>query len=93
MSAAQFRRLGEAARPAVAFFINGEPAAALQGDTLLTALLLNRRSVRQSEFGDGARAGFCNMAACQDCWIALEDGTRLRACSEFVREGLRVVVR
>lgn len=87
----QFRRLAEERRPAVNFFIDGRPAQALQGDTVLTSLLLNGWRVRTSEFGDGARAGFCNMGACQDCWIRLEDGSRLRACSAFVVEGMRVV--
>lgn len=88
----QFRRLAEERRPAVNFFIDGRPAQALQGDTVLTSLLLNGWRLRTSEFGDGARAGFCNMGACQDCWITLESGARLRACSAFVEEGMRVVV-
>lgn len=76
----------------MSFSINGRPARGLLGDTVLTALLLNGGKLRTSEFGDGARAGFCNMGACQDCWIALEDGSRLRACSAFIEEGMRVVV-
>lgn len=75
----------------ISFFINGTPARALSGDTVLTALLTNGRRLRMSEFGDGPRAGFCNMGACQDCWVSLEGGERLRACSQFVREGMRVV--
>jgi aerobic-type carbon monoxide dehydrogenase small subunit (CoxS/CutS family) len=47
--------------------------------------------VRAAEFEDGARAGFCLMGACQDCWVSLEDGTRLRACTSFVAEGMRIV--
>jgi NADH dehydrogenase/NADH:ubiquinone oxidoreductase subunit G len=31
------------------------------------------------------------MGACQDCWVALEDGTRLRACTSFVGDGMRIV--
>lgn len=88
----QLRRLAEQHRARVSFFINGRAVAGLAGDTVLTALLTNVGQVRVSEFGDGARAGFCNMAACQDCWVSLEDGTRLRACSEPVREGMRLVV-
>ena len=33
------------------------------------------------------------MGACQDCWVALDDGTRLRACTSFVAEGMRIVTR
>ncbi|HEX3501717.1 MAG TPA: (2Fe-2S)-binding protein [Stellaceae bacterium] len=88
---AQFRRLAEHDRPVVRFAIDGRPCEALAGDTLLTALLVNGRSLRSSEFDDGPRAGFCLMGACQDCWVTLEDGDRLRACTSFVAEGMRIV--
>lgn len=91
MPEAQFHRLAERDRPVVRFAIDGRPFEALAGDTLLTALLTNARSVRASEFGDGRRAGFCLMGACQDCWVTLEEGERLRACTSFVLEGMRIV--
>lgn len=91
MQATQFRRLAEGDRPAIRFVLDGRACSALAGDTLLTALLINGRRLRTSEFGDGPRAGFCLMGACQDCWVALDDGTRLRACTSFVAEGMRVV--
>jgi ferredoxin len=90
-SSPQFHRVAETHRPAISFFIDGTPARALSGDTVLTALLTNGCRLRLSEFGDGPRAGFCNMGACQDCWVKLEAGERLRACSQFVREGMRIV--
>jgi len=74
------------------FTIDGTPAEAREGDLLLTAILLHRASVRRFEFGDAARAGFCLMAACQDCWVALADGRRLRACSTPVEPGMAVVI-
>ncbi len=92
LQAPLFKRLDEAHRPDVEFFVDGRAVRALLGDTLLTALLLNGGHVRDSEFGDGPRAGFCNMGACQDCWIAFEDGTRMRACTSFVAEGMRIVL-
>jgi len=91
MDARQFRRVAERDRPVVRFAIDGRSCTALAGDTLLTALLVNGRRVRADEFEDGARAGFCLMGACQDCWVSLEDGTRLRACTSFVAEGMRIV--
>jgi aerobic-type carbon monoxide dehydrogenase small subunit (CoxS/CutS family) len=93
MEAPQFQRLAERDRPVIRFAIDGRACEALAGDTLLTALLTNGRRLRSSEFGDGQRAGFCLMGACQDCWVALDDGTRLRACTSFVVEGMRVVTR
>lgn len=87
----QFHRLAERERPRVRIVIDGRDCEALAGDTLLTALLLHGRRLRTSEWGDGPRAGFCLMGACQDCWVALEDGTRLRACTSFVADGMRIV--
>lgn len=93
MESTQFRRLAERDRPVIRFVLDGRACEALAGDTLLTALLTNGRRLRSSEFGDGQRAGFCLMGACQDCWVALDDGTRLRACTSFVAEGMRIVTR
>ena len=85
------RRVAETGRPRVRISIDGVPVEALAGDTLLTALLLHRRAVRRSEFGDGPRAGFCLMGACQDCWVELASGERGRACTTFVGDGLAIV--
>lgn len=91
MEGPQFQRVAERDRPLIRFAIDGRSCEALAGDTLLTALLVNGRRVRAAEFEAGARAGFCLMGACQDCWVTLEDGTRLRACTSFVAEGMRIV--
>lgn len=88
---AQFRRVAETGRPAVAFTIDGMRATALAGDTVLTALLTNGRRVRTGEFDGAPRAGFCVMGACQDCWVSLGDGTRKRACTTPVAEGMAVL--
>lgn len=89
----RFVRLAETARAPVAFEIDGRPATALEGDTLLVALRTNGASLRVSEFGDGARAGFCLMGACQDCWVWSGTGERLRACSTAVAAGQRIFTR
>jgi NADH dehydrogenase/NADH:ubiquinone oxidoreductase subunit G len=47
--------------------------------------------LRFSEFIHAPRAGFCQMGACQDCWVALEDGTRLRACTTKLEPGMRIL--
>ena len=86
----RFVRLGETGRAQVGFSINGRPASALQGDTLMVAMLNNVDHLRQSEFGDGKRSGFCLMGACQDCWVWTAGGGRLRACSTLVSEGLEI---
>ncbi|MGO4608014.1 (2Fe-2S)-binding protein [Variovorax sp. 2RAF20] len=89
----RFVRLAETDRPALTLHIDGEARTALAGDTLLVALLSNGRRVRDSEFGDGPRAGFCLMGACQDCWVWTPAGERLRACSTPVEAGMSVLTR
>jgi NADH dehydrogenase/NADH:ubiquinone oxidoreductase subunit G len=90
MSGPQFHRLGATDRPTVRIRIDGQPHDALAGDTILTALLTAGRRVRTCEFGDGPRAGFCVMGACQDCWVTLDGGQRLRACTIPVRAGMAI---
>jgi predicted molibdopterin-dependent oxidoreductase YjgC len=87
-----FYRLIPRDAASVAFTIDGAPATAQAGDLLLTALLLNGAALRRFEFGDGYRAGFCLMAACQDCWVTLADGRRLRSCTTLVQDGMAVVI-
>ena len=90
---ALFLRLKPRTSPIIRFTIDGTPAEAHAGDTLLTAILLNATRLRPFEFGDGGRAGFCLMGACQDCWVRLADGRRLRACSTSVASGMAVLTR
>jgi predicted molibdopterin-dependent oxidoreductase YjgC len=87
-----FLRLVPRAGEPIAFTIDGEATEAREGDLLLTAILLHRPWLRRFEFGDTLRAGFCLMAACQDCWVALGDGRRLRACTTPVEPGMAVII-
>ena len=86
MSTGQLVRLAERDRRKIRLVLGRETIEALEGDTLLTALLLTGR--RLSEFGDGGRAGFCLMGACQDCWVVLANGRRLRACTTLAEDGM-----
>jgi aerobic-type carbon monoxide dehydrogenase small subunit (CoxS/CutS family) len=87
----RFVRLGETDRPPVTLFVDGAPIAALEGDTLMVAMLSQGGTLRQSEFGPEKRAGFCLMGACQDCWVWTEAGDRLRACSTPAVSGQRIL--
>jgi predicted molibdopterin-dependent oxidoreductase YjgC len=89
----RFVRLAETARATVRLVIDGHPVEALAGDTLMVAVLNNIRHLRESEFGDGKRAGFCLMGACQDCWVWTAAGERLRACTTVVAEGMHIVTK
>ena len=88
-----FHRLVERTGARISFTIDGERVEAREGDLLITAILLHRTSLRRFEFGAGRRAGFCLMAACQDCWVLLANGSRVRACSTLVEPGMAVVIR
>ena len=84
------RRLGERDRASVTLTIDGTPATALAGDTLLVAILTARGRLRVNEFDAKPRAGFCLMGACHDCVVWTEDGEQLRACSTVVADGMRI---
>jgi predicted molibdopterin-dependent oxidoreductase YjgC len=84
-------RLADQDRPEIRFSFEGEDCAARAGDTLLTALLAGpAASLRESEFGDGPRAGFCLMGACQDCRVLVEGQGRVRACTTPCTAGMVV---
>jgi aerobic-type carbon monoxide dehydrogenase small subunit (CoxS/CutS family) len=87
----RFVRLGEKDRPPVNLYVDGASVEALEGDTLMVAMLSVGGRLRQSEFGLEKRAGFCLMGACQDCWVWTESGDRLRACSTLAASGQRIV--
>jgi NADH dehydrogenase/NADH:ubiquinone oxidoreductase subunit G len=90
MKGGRFVRLAEVDRREVTIVVDGKPVRALEGDTLLVAMLVALRHLRTSEFGDGRRAGFCLMGACQDCWVWSAKGDRLRACSTSVADGMAI---
>lgn len=83
-------RRADAERARIPFTLDGAPAEALAGDTLLTAILATADHVRTSEFGDGRRAGFCWMGACQDCLVWVEGLGRVRACTTLLEPGMAV---
>ena len=81
---ALLHRVAELARAPVPFTLDGQAASALEGDTVLTAVLTHVAQLRYNEFSNTPRAGFCMMGACQDCWVRTASGERLRACSTFI---------
>jgi len=92
-SEAQFRRVAEEGRRRIGITLDGVAIDALEGDTVLTAILLTRGHLRVAEFTEAPRAGFCLMGACQDCWVADTEGHRFRACTTYVRDGMAIVTR
>lgn len=86
----QLLRLKEQGRARVDFVLDGRPAQALAGDTVLTAVLTQAARLRIHEFSRLPRAGFCVMGACQDCWVKLADGSALRACQTMLAPGMQI---
>lgn len=91
VAATQLVRLVEHDRREVTFVLDGAPASAREGDTLLTAVLTARRYLVESA-DEGPRSGFCLMGACQECWVDVDD-MPVRACSTLVTAGMRVTTR
>ena len=85
------RRVAETQRAPVSFTLDGQAVQALEGDTVLTAVLTQGAQLRRNEFSREPRAGFCLMGACQDCWMVTADGARLRACSTFIAPGMALL--
>lgn len=85
------RRLAVADRAPLPFTVDGQPCTAREGDTLFTALLAQGGRLRRNEASGAPRAGFCGMGACQDCWVQLADGRRLRACTTPLQAGMAIV--
>src|SRR5262245_14891360 len=71
--------------------VDGAEVTAYAGESLLVAVLAAQGALRRHEFGDEARAGFCLMGACQDCWVWLADHGRVRACTTEVADGMSIV--
>jgi predicted molibdopterin-dependent oxidoreductase YjgC len=84
-------RIARKGHAAIAFQLDGELCEGRSGDTLLTAILNHAEALRISEFSASPRAGFCQMGACQDCWVTTESGERLRACTTALAPGMRIV--
>lgn len=87
----QFERVAARQGAPLHLTVDGVPVAAVEGDSLLAVILLNRGHVRQFEFGGEPRAGFCLMGACQDCWVWLAGGSRVRACTTLATSGMAVL--
>jgi predicted molibdopterin-dependent oxidoreductase YjgC len=87
---ALLRRLARQELPLVSFTLNGEACLGRAGDTVLTAILTQSDRLRLSDFSGAPRAGFCQMGACQDCWVLTTDGERIRACSTALEPGMNL---
>lgn len=90
----RYVRIRDTERPTVRITVDGAGIDALEGDTVLTAILSAGAGwLRTSEFSDGTRAGFCLMGACQDCRVHIAGKGSSRACATLVTPGMEVTRR
>jgi NADPH-dependent 2,4-dienoyl-CoA reductase/sulfur reductase-like enzyme len=74
----------------VHFTLDGHPAEADGGTSLLAALWnAGRRAVRTSVTGE-ARGPLCGMGTCFECRVTIDGEPHRRACLETLREGMEV---
>ncbi len=86
----QLMRVAQRTGKRISITIDGREIGATAGDSVLAAVLTHGRQLRELEFGGSPRAGFCLMGACQDCWVWLETGGRIRACTTLVADGMAI---
>jgi predicted molibdopterin-dependent oxidoreductase YjgC len=91
VAGALLHRLLDRQAPRVPIRIDGVLAEAFAGESLLVAMLSHGARLRRHEVDGAPRAGFCLMGACQDCWVWLPDGHRLRACTTRVAAGMELL--
>ena len=85
---ALLKRLARHDLPAIPFILDGVAREGRAGDTIMTAALTLTDQLHRADFSGTPRAGFCQMGACQDCWIVSADGRRLRACTTALEAGM-----
>jgi sarcosine oxidase subunit alpha len=75
----------------VAFSFDGKPVTALGGDTIGSALYAAGRRTFSRSFKYHRRRGLmCCSGHCPNCLVAVDGAPGVRACTEPVREGMRV---
>lgn len=87
---ARFVRVARWISPTITISIDGEIVEAPQGQSILVTVLSHRAALRTQMVSSEPRAGFCLMGACQECWMWLDDGRRLQACTTTVDAGMAV---
>jgi predicted molibdopterin-dependent oxidoreductase YjgC len=78
-------------RPAaIEIRVDGEPIAAVPGESLASALLASgRRVFRRTDRRGEPRGPYCNMGVCFECVVDV-DGAPVQACMTPVRAGMHV---
>jgi hypothetical protein len=76
--------------PAVSLTVDGRPVSAHLGETVATVLLAEGHVATRTTLGGAPRGVYCGMGVCFDCLVVVDDVPNTRACTTYVREGMRV---
>lgn len=88
-----FRR-SATGRAVVAITVDGVPVAAVEGETVATALLASGRAAFAASGKTGNRlAPWCLMGVCFGCLCEVDGSTQVQACLTPVRDGMAVRTR
>jgi len=87
---ARFVAVARRTSPTITISIDGESIDVPKGQSILTSVLTHQSALRIQMASGLPRAGFCLMGACQECWIWLSDGQRVRACTTPVTDGMEI---
>jgi len=75
---------------AVTIVLDGRPLTAYLGESVAAALLAEGIAATRTTRSGEPRGVFCGMGVCFDCLVVVDGVPNVRACTTWVREGLRV---
>ena len=76
--------------PQVTVTIDGRPITAFLGETVAAVLFAEGSARTRTTVGGAPRGVFCGMGVCFDCLVVVDDVPNTRACTTWVRDGMRV---
>ena len=86
------RRRADFAGTSVQFFLDGVAVAALETDTVASALIAAGHRVFGTAPADGSpRGGYCFVGRCSDCLMMIDGQPGTMACQTPVRAGMQVL--
>ena len=86
-----FKQLSASQTDTVEIILNGQHLQVPKGTTVAAnALSRNLHFTRTTPVSGSKRAPFCMMGVCYDCIMVIDGQANQRACSVYVRDGMRI---